>query len=60
LLVWLIASIVNLASDGLHLGLSLQNIFIGIFTSAFVGVVAGFIPAFKASRLDPVVAIRSV
>lgn len=60
LLVWLIASLVNMAGDGMHLGLSLQNVFIGIFTSAFVGVIAGFIPALKASRLDPVVAIRSV
>lgn len=60
LLVWLIATLVNLAGDGMHLGLSVQNVFIGIFTSAFVGVIAGFIPALKASRLDPVVAIRSV
>ncbi|MGC4056923.1 MAG: ABC transporter permease [Chitinophagaceae bacterium] len=60
LLVWIIASLVNLSSDEIHFGLSLQNIFIGIFTSAFVGVIAGFIPAYKASKLDPVVAIRSV
>ena len=31
---------------------------IGIFISLFVGVVSGIVPAFRASRLDPVVALR--
>lgn len=39
--------------------LSLQNFIIGIGISAVVGVLAGFIPARSASKLDPVVAIRS-
>lgn len=39
--------------------LSIQNFFIGVSISATVGVLAGFIPARAASRLDPVVAIRS-
>ncbi|GAA4467860.1 ABC transporter permease [Nemorincola caseinilytica] len=39
--------------------LSLSNFFIGIFVSIFVGVLAGIIPAVSASKLDPVVAIRS-
>jgi len=39
--------------------LSLNNFFIGIFVSIIVGVLAGIIPAWSASRLDPVVAIRS-
>jgi ABC-type antimicrobial peptide transport system, permease component len=39
--------------------LSAANIFIGISISAIVGILAGFIPARAASRLDPVVAIRS-
>jgi putative ABC transport system permease protein len=38
---------------------SLKNFLIGIGISATVGVLAGFIPARSASRLDPVVAIRS-
>lgn len=59
LLVSLIVAIVNLG-DTMHFTLSIQNIFIGIFTSAIVGVIAGFIPAYRASRLDPVVAIRSL
>jgi putative ABC transport system permease protein len=39
--------------------LSFWNFFIGIVVSAIVGILAGIIPAWKASRLDPVVAIRS-
>lgn len=35
------------------------NIFLGFAISAVVGIIAGFIPAYSASRLDPVVAIRS-
>ena len=58
-LVWLLAAIVSASSDT-YFSLSLQNVFIGIFTSAFVGVIAGFIPAYRASKLDPVVAIRSL
>ena len=59
LMVWIIALIVS-SSGSMQLSLSLQNILIGIFTSAIVGVIAGFIPAYKASKLDPVVAIRSL
>ncbi len=44
---------------GFHVTLSVRNFFIGISISAVVGVLAGYIPAKKASRLDPVVAIRS-
>jgi len=39
--------------------LTLTNISIGIFVSAIIGLVSGFIPAFIASRLDPVEAMRS-
>jgi len=34
-------------------------IILGIVTSAVTGILAGFIPAFSAAKLDPVVAIRS-
>ncbi len=41
------------------IALSPKNFFIGVSISALVGVLAGYIPARSASRLDPVVAIRS-
>lgn len=39
--------------------LSLQNIVAGLRTSIIIGIVSGVIPAYSASRLDPVEAIRS-
>lgn len=45
--------------DSFQISLSSGNIILGLSISAIVGILAGFIPAFTASRLDPVVAIRS-
>jgi len=42
-----------------HVTLSLANFIKGVSISVVVGVLSGFIPARTASRLDPVVAIRS-
>ena len=39
--------------------LSMRNITLGISISAVIGLVSGFIPAYVASRLDPVVAINA-
>ena len=39
--------------------LSVKNFLTGVIVSGVVGVLAGFIPARTAARLDPVVAIRS-
>lgn len=45
--------------DSFQIALSTGNIILGLSISGVVGIIAGFIPAFTASRLDPVVAIRS-
>ena len=39
--------------------LTLNNFILGISISAIVGVLSGFVPARTASKLNPVVAIRS-
>lgn len=39
--------------------LYLKNIIIGIGTSVAIGIISGIIPAYSASRLDPVEAIRT-
>ena len=41
------------------LQLSQSNIFLGLFVSGIIGVISGFVPAWNASRMDPVEAIRS-
>jgi putative ABC transport system permease protein len=43
----------------LDITLTLKNIFLGLAISAGIGLVSGIIPAWIASRLDPVEAIRS-
>jgi putative ABC transport system permease protein len=39
--------------------LTLFNIIYGLFISSMIGVISGFLPAYAASQLDPVEAIRS-
>ncbi len=43
----------------LTITLTFKNVFTGLFISSFVGIVSGVIPAYSASRLDPVEAMRS-
>ncbi|HRO42809.1 MAG TPA: ABC transporter permease [Flavipsychrobacter sp.] len=58
LVVLMLSMVLNYGFD-FPITLSPKNFFIGISISAMVGVLAGFIPARAASKLDPVVAIRS-
>lgn len=44
--------------SGFDFFLSTQNILVGTGVAVFTGVIAGFIPALRASQLDPVVAMR--
>ncbi|MEO6884558.1 MAG: ABC transporter permease [Bacteroidia bacterium] len=46
-------------SFGMKLVLSSSNIILGLTISILIGVISGFVPAYGASQLDPVEAIRS-
>jgi putative ABC transport system permease protein len=47
------------ATAGINLFLGLNNIVTGIVVSVSIGLISGFIPAYSASKLDPVEAIRA-
>ncbi len=46
-------------SMGMEVTLSKSNVILGFTISILIGVVSGFVPAYGASQLDPVEAIRS-
>ncbi len=59
IIIFIIVVLVNSQDFALKLVLTEANILIGIFVSGFIGLVSGFIPAYSASRLNPVEAMRT-
>jgi len=58
-LVFVGAVVVSNSGD-MILALNLKNIVLGLLVSGGIGLIAGFVPAWVASRLDPVTAINSL
>ena len=59
LIVFSIAMSISLITET-EMALTLGNILKGIGISALIGVLSGFIPAWKASKMDPVEAINAL
>ncbi|MDW8297420.1 MAG: ABC transporter permease [Raineya sp.] len=57
--IGLVFLVTLIPQDSLELQMSLKNIVVGFGVSALAGLLAGIIPAWNASTLDPVEAIRS-
>ena len=58
LLIFILTTIVS-ATGSFNVSLSVSNIVLGLTISSVIGIISGFSPAFKASRLNPVEAISA-
>lgn len=59
LLIVFLLSIGISSATSFEMSLSAGNIILGLVVSGFIGLLSGFIPAWSASRLDPVEAMRA-
>jgi putative ABC transport system permease protein len=59
LLIVVILAVIITMSTSFHLIITPQNVFLGIGVSSLIGLISGIIPAYTASRLDPVEAMRT-
>lgn len=59
ILIFIGTTIFSYVAD-MTIALTLANVVLGLSISGVIGVLAGFIPALSASRLDPVTAMNSV
>lgn len=59
LLLIFIGTLVMTFWADMSIGLTFHNILLGIMVSAVIGIIAGFVPAWQASKLNPVEAINS-
>ncbi|QMW01130.1 ABC transporter permease [Spirosoma foliorum] len=57
--IFLVYLLSFMSLGSLDLVLTASNIALGLGVSSVIGVLSGIIPAFSASRLDPVIAIRA-
>ncbi|RLD38102.1 MAG: ABC transporter permease [Bacteroidetes bacterium] len=59
LIVFAVVLVINASTD-FSMVLTMGNVILGITVSSLIGLVSGFIPAYQASKLDPVEAMRSL
>lgn len=57
-LIYVLTVLISMGA-GFDISLSMANILMGIMISAIVGIISGYIPAYQASQMNPVDAIRS-